>query len=191
MGLRTWKPLLAVSLCLLTAAPLTAAGQRPRGRDAETWRSTSNNRDYDRGYRDGIRAGEDEALRGRPFGARALIARTDYNLGFAEGYRAGYTRQSARATRARREVVVLEQRGGGRGYREPAFAAGFDSGYDRGLDDGRDGDRYDPVRHRDYRDAERGYRDAYGSRDAYRTNFRAGFRQGYEEGYRAGTRNRR
>lgn len=73
---------------------------------------------------------------------------------------------------------------------DPATAKGYDSGYDRGLADGRDGQRYDPVRHRDYRDAERGYVSAYGSRDGYRTNFRSGFRQGYEDGYREGTRAR-
>jgi hypothetical protein len=79
---------------------------------------------------------------------------------------------------------------GSRPYEEPAFAAGYDGGYERGARDGREGERYDPVRHRDYRDAERGYTTAYGSRDAYQNNFRAGFRQGYEEGYRAGTRSR-
>lgn len=74
---------------------------------------------------------------------------------------------------------------------EPAFAAGYADGYSHGMSDGTDGQRYDPVRHSEYRDAERGYRDSYGSRDAYRTNYRTGFRQGYEEGYRLGTRNRR
>jgi hypothetical protein len=37
-------------------------------------------------------------------------------------------------------------------------------------------------------DADGGYTESYGSRDAYRTNYRAGFCQGYEDGYRAGTR---
>ena len=78
-----------------------------------------------------------------------------------------------------------------RPHQEPAFAAGFEDGYERGLGDGRDGERYDPVRHREYRDAENGYTASYGSKDAYRNNYRAGFRQGYEEGYRDGTRYRR
>ena len=188
MGSRTRKPLLAAIVCLAIAAPLAEGAQR--GRNSETWRQNSNNNDYERGYRDGLRRGEQEAERGRPFGSRALIERTNYNAGFAEGYRDGYNRQAALDRRGR-DVRLQQQRATSRGYREPAFAAGFDNGYERGVSDGRDGDRYDPVRHRDYRDAERGYRDAYGSRDAYRTNFRSGFRQGYEEGYRAGTRNRR
>jgi hypothetical protein len=56
--------------------------------------------------------------------------------------------------------------------------------------DGQDGQRYDPVRHRDYRDGQRGYVSTYGSKDAYKTNFRTGFRQGYEDGYREGARTR-
>jgi hypothetical protein len=75
-------------------------------------------------------------------------------------------------------------------YQDPASTAGYDAGYDLGLFDGRDGQRYDPVRHRDYRDAQRGYAESYGSRDAYKTNFRTGFRQGYEDGYREGARTR-
>jgi flagellar biosynthesis/type III secretory pathway protein FliH len=74
---------------------------------------------------------------------------------------------------------------------DPATVNGYDEGFDRGRSDARDGDRYDPVRHRDYRDADRGYLDAYGSMEGYRTNFRTGFRQGYEDGYREGTRTAR
>lgn len=84
-------------------------------------------------------------------------------------------------------------RGRGNGlrlYQDPASAAGYGSGYDLGLLDGRDGHRYDPVRHRDYRDAQRGYASSYGTKDAYKTNFRTGFRQGYEDGYREGARTR-
>jgi flagellar biosynthesis/type III secretory pathway protein FliH len=77
-----------------------------------------------------------------------------------------------------------------RGVREPAFARGYSDGWEKGLDDGRDRDRYDPVRHGDYRSADEGYTRAYGSKDAYRNNYRAGFRQGYEDGYRDGRRRR-
>ena len=76
-------------------------------------------------------------------------------------------------------------------YQDAASLKGYESGWDLGLLDGRDGERYDPVRHRDYRDADRGYASSYGSRDGYKTKFRAGFRQGYEDGYREGTRTRK
>ena len=75
-----------------------------------------------------------------------------------------------------------------RGYQEPAFARGYGDGYSRGRADGRERDGYDPVRHKDYREADQGYADTYGSKDAYKNNYRAGFRQGYEEGYRNSTR---
>ena len=190
MALRTWKPLLAAVICIATAAPLAYAAQYGRTRP-EIRRQSSDNT-YDRGYRDGLRQGETDARTGRPFGGTLFSDRRDYGNGFIDGYRTGYDRQSAiAASRGRYDArVVQQQRPNVRGYREPAFAAGFDNGYEKGVSDGRDGDRYDPVRHRDYRDAERGYRDNYGSKDAYRTNFRAGFRQGYEEGYRSGARNR-
>ena len=76
-------------------------------------------------------------------------------------------------------------------YQDAAGSKGYESGWDLGLLDGRDGARYDPVRHRDYRDADRGYASSYGSRDGYKTKFRAGFRQGYEDGYREGTRTKK
>ena len=194
MGLRTWTPLLAAIVFSVAAAPLADGGQlgRARGSDADRGRHAARTA-YEQGYRDGLRQGETAARSGRPFGGTVFSARSDYGHGFVDGYRAGYERQQALgAQRGRQDRRVLQQgRAAPRGYREPAFAAGFESGYEKGLEDGRGGDRYDPVRHRDYRDAERGYREEYGSRDAYRTNFRAGFRQGYEEGYRTGARNRR
>ena len=78
-----------------------------------------------------------------------------------------------------------------RGYQDPAFSRGQSEGYRRGFEDGRRGDRYDPVRYREYRDGESGYYGRYGSRDSYRNSYRDGFRQGYEEGYRLGTRSSR
>jgi hypothetical protein len=75
-----------------------------------------------------------------------------------------------------------------RGSQEPAFARGYGDGYAKGVTDARGHDRYDPVRHKDYRDGDQGYAGTYGSRDAYRNNYRAGFRQGYDEGYRDITR---
>jgi hypothetical protein len=72
-----------------------------------------------------------------------------------------------------------------------AYDNGFGDGYRRGLDDGRDGDRYDPLRDRRYRSADRGYQRWYGDRPRYKNVYRDGFRAGYEEGYRDGRRDRR
>ena len=153
--------LLAVTLCFIVAGPLDAGQSKRNGRDKADRESPD-------------RQHVNEPVR---------QAREHVN----EQMRVDRQRVNE-PLRARPEAQ--QPRSIPRGYREPAFAAGFDSGYERGIEDGRDAAGYDPVRHRDYRDAERGYRDGYGSRDSYRTNFRAGFRQGYEDGYRAGTRRR-
>ena len=71
---------------------------------------------------------------------------------------------------------------------EPAFARGYADGYDKGLADSRGRERYDPVRHKDYKEADQGYVGTYGTKDAYRNNYRAGFRQGYDDGYRDSTK---
>ncbi|HKC54638.1 MAG TPA: hypothetical protein VKC35_00890 [Vicinamibacterales bacterium] len=78
-----------------------------------------------------------------------------------------------------------------RGYQEPAFARGYDDGFRHAQDDRNDRRRYDPVGHRDYREADQGFYQSYGSRDAYRDNYRAGFRAGYDAGYRDGNGRRR
>lgn len=70
----------------------------------------------------------------------------------------------------------------------PAFDNGYADGYEKGLDDGRDRRTSDPVRHRWYRDGDRGYESRYGSRAQYQNVYRDAFRTGYEAGYRDGER---
>jgi len=72
----------------------------------------------------------------------------------------------------------------GRAYQEPAYARGYADGYRHAQDDRADRRSYDPVAHRDYREADQGFNRSYGSREAYKTNYRAGFRAGYDAGYR-------
>jgi hypothetical protein len=79
----------------------------------------------------------------------------------------------------------------GRGYQEPAFTRGYSDGFRHAQEDRQDRRRYDPVGHRDYRDADQGFYRSYGSREAYKDNYRAGFRAGYDAGYRDGTGRRR
>ena len=78
-----------------------------------------------------------------------------------------------------------------RGYQEPAFARGYADGFKHAQDDRQERRGYDPVGHRDYREADQGFYRSYGSRDAYKDNYRAGFRAGYDAGYRDGTGRRR
>jgi hypothetical protein len=166
------------------------------------WQATQIRDAYDRGYREGIQRGERDGRDGRNFdytrdgtyrsadsgynqryGTRDAY-RGEFRRGYQAGYRVGYDRyrvvQNRRNDRWDRRVP--------RGYQEPAAARGYGDGFEQGFDDGRDRDRYDPVRHGDYRDGDEGYYREYGSRDAYKNNYRAGFRQGYEDGYRDGAR---
>jgi len=78
----------------------------------------------------------------------------------------------------------------GRGYQEPAFARGYTDGFRHAQEDRRERRRYEPVTHRDYRDADQGYSPSYGTLEAYRNNYRAGFRAGYDGGYRDSGRDR-
>lgn len=63
------------------------------------------------------------------------------------------------------------------GYRDGARAGG---------DDARDGRAFEYQRHRDYREADRGYRSRDGRRDDYKQQYRAGFIAGYRDGYYSG-----
>ena len=78
-----------------------------------------------------------------------------------------------------------------RTYQEPAYARGYADGFTHAEDDRKARKGYDPVAHRDYREADQGFYRSYGSRDAYKTNYRAGFRAGYDAGYRDGSGRRR
>jgi hypothetical protein len=194
MGGSFWRSIGAGLLCAALIGPAAATtAEAQSSRPAGRWGVGLAQARYERGYRDGVRLGEEDARRGRGFdlGRRPFYnERDDFRRGYADGYGVGFARVSDDQSRR-----FGTPRGGGRrppqGLAEPAAARGFSDGYEDGLNDGRQRERYDPVGSRDYRDGHNGYFGAYGSRDAYRTNYRAGFRQGYEEGYRDGTRARR
>ena len=211
MRTQFWTRLIVVTLALSTSA-WAAAAQQPwqRGRpgDDREWQRATNRHAYERGYREGVRRGEEDARHNRAFnierdgvyrdgdrgydrndGSRNAY-RDQFRRGYADGYRAGYMPLRAVSRPSERDRDRLGRRTP-RGYQEPAFARGYSDGYEKGRDDGDDGDRYDPVRHGDYRGADNGYRGEYGSKDAYRNTYRAGFRQGYEDGYRDFSRGRR
>jgi hypothetical protein len=79
----------------------------------------------------------------------------------------------------------------GRAYQEPAYARGYADGFRHAQQDRDDRRGYDPVAHRDYREADQGFYRSYGSREAYKNNYRAGFRAGYDAGYRDTSTRRR
>lgn len=187
--------LLAVALLASTGCTVGAYGA-PRHGDV---RHSYGRAAFDRGYRDGLSAGERDARHGRRYdhrrdrlyrdgvygydprlGSRGQYRRV-YREGFESGYRDGYARAGRYPDRRGRVVPY------GRGTYGAAAAArerGLSDGYEKGRDDGRDGDRFDPRRHKWYRQGDRGYRREYGPRNAYERVYREGFTQGYERGYR-------
>jgi len=212
MAVPTWRQLLFATLAcaVLTAPAFAGPGQgRSRG-DDRGWQGGANRDAYERGFREGLSQGEQDARGGRPFDIERDAAyragdrgynrnagspaayRDGFRQGFAAGYRSGFDRVRASFDQNRRRQ---DNRGPSprapRGYQEPAQARGYSDGFTQGIEDGRDGDRYDPVGHSDYREADQGYSGSYGQKDAYKNNYRTGFRQGYEEGYRDGARGRR
>ncbi len=181
-----YAKLLSVTLIALAVVVSTGA---PVDAQWSDWRVGR-----DQGYRDGARAGGDDARDGRSFeyqrhrdyreadgGYRGRDARRDdvtreYRAGFVAGYRDGYYSGGGR--------------GPGRGNvhyaTDVAYRTGLDDGYEKGLDDARDRDRADPSRHARYRNDDRGYRREYGPRGLYQEAYRAAFERGYDRGYRDG-----
>jgi hypothetical protein len=64
-----------------------------------------------------------------------------------------------------------------------AYTRGYDEGLLRGQLDARSNRSFDYDRHREYRNADIGYR-GYGNRGDYRVVFRQGFVAGYNDGFR-------
>ena len=71
------------------------------------------------------------------------------------------------------------------GINSVAYDNGYQKGLEKGRQDGRDRDSYDPVRYKEYRNADNGYNSRYGSKDQYKVAYRDGFEAGYSQAYRA------
>jgi len=74
---------------------------------------------------------------------------------------------------------------GNYGVNNVAYDNGYQKGLEKGRNDGRDRDSFDPVRYKEYRNADSGYNSRYGSKDQYKLAYRDGFEAGYSQGYRA------
>ena len=186
------------------AAPAEAQNRRAVPRAQADRQAREAQMHFDNGVRDGLREGQTDARRGDRFGFNDERAWQRGSAPYRQGFEAGY-----------RRAYQLNQRGGygayggsgvyggggygGNGgrsrapiYANPAMAAGFNDGYEQGFEDARDGDRYDPIRAKDYRDADNDYDRRFGTKAqwqvAYREGFRAGYQQGYEEVRRYGYR---
>jgi hypothetical protein len=151
---------------------------------------------FDRGYREGVRAGERDLRSRDRFDYRDERAwqragSRSFREGFERGYAVAYR---SRGSYGRDDRDGRDDRYGrdgrdgryGRAIDNPAASAGYEDGYRQGVDDARDGDRSDPVRARHYREGDRGYDRRYGSRDEWKRVYREAFLSGYQRGYREG-----
>ena len=77
--------------------------------------------------------------------------------------------------------------GYGRNGRTVTFGYGFDRGFSEGQKQGRNDVRsrraFDPARHGEWRDTDKGYRSQYGPRYQYSNGYRNGFEQGYRSAF--------
>jgi hypothetical protein len=130
--------------------------------------------------------------------------RQSFRQGFAVGYEQGYNGSgrygNGRATPRRdpgygnRYPTYPTGRGdyggyggyggSGGGYYSEAYDRGLREGSKKGREDAKDGDRYDPRRHKWYREGDRGYNSRDGSREQYKAAYRDAFERGYADGYR-------
>jgi hypothetical protein len=191
-------PALAV-FSLACAVP--ASGQWGRPDTRYGYGSSVDRVAYDNGFREGVREGEKDGRSGDRFryedendyrrgdiGYRREYGnvnryREAFRDGFAGGYADGYRRYS------RGPGAYPPYGNNGRyGYPQARYNTAYDigarDGLEKGREDARDGDRFDPRRHKWYREGDRDYNSRYGSRDRYKDEYRRGFMAGYERGYR-------
>ncbi|MBA3296487.1 MAG: hypothetical protein H0U19_06095 [Acidobacteria bacterium] len=122
--------------------------------------------------------------------------RQSFRQGFADGYAQGYGPYSRGQVNNGRygdrgpdygrsgDDRYGNDRWDDRGTYRNAFELGARDGYEKGREDVRDNDRYDPRRHKWYREGDRDYNSRYGSREQYKDEYRRGFTSGYDQGYR-------
>src|SRR5262245_18277627 len=63
------------------------------------------------------------------------------------------------------------------------YARGYEDGFDHGKDDAGDRDGYNFWHSKEYRKADHGYHDHYGSRWDYQRGYRGGYEVGYRRAY--------
>jgi hypothetical protein len=206
---RLSRPLVGAGLVAALTAPVPLSAQQWIDRSPTFAAAQFGSREaYNRGFQEGRREGERDARGRGTFDVRRHDAyrdgdrgynrrdgdrnryREEFRRGFEEGYRSSFERIRGGVGGRDRGYRGDDRRGDDRrsGVNEPAYARGYADGFDKGRDDFRGRNRYDPLRHGDYRDGDNGYDRDYGSKDAYKQYYREGFRSGYEDGYRGGDR---
>ena len=200
-----YLPALLLSASVLLAAPACASygyGYQRGGayRDVER-------RAYDTGYREGLKAGEEDGRKGRAFsfqrhgdwrdgddgyhrdyGDREFYRRA-FRRAFETGYSEGFNRYGRGSGGAPRGAYGYPTPGYGYpsnvpAYSSPAAQIGYRDGYEVGRNDSRDRESFDPIRSSRYRSGDHDYDRRYGPKEEYKRAYRDAFQRGYEQGYR-------
>lgn len=195
------------ALAFAVASPASAQWGRPDSRPSYGYSAEMRRVAYDRGFREGVTEGEKDGRSRDPFryqderdfqradaGYRREYGdidryRVTFRQGFADGYEEGYRRYSPgygngrNGRYGRNDPYANRGYGNNGGYLTP-FDIGARDGFEKGREDARDNDRFDPRRHKWYRDGDHDYNSRYGARERYKDEYRRGFTRGYEEGYR-------
>jgi hypothetical protein len=195
------------ALALAIAAPASAQWGRSDSRPGYGYPEVRRVA-YDRGFREGVTEGEKDGRSRDPYRyqdegdfRRADVGynrsygdldryRQTFRQGFADGYAQGYRRYSGGYGNNGRYDDRYGYPQGGYGSPQGRYPSAYDigarDGFEKGREDARDNDRFDPRRHKWYREGDHDYESRYGSRDRYKDEYRRGFTVGYERGYRTG-----
>jgi hypothetical protein len=159
---------------------------------------------YEQGYHDGMVRGE-HGYREDAGYAKWMGHKGEYKKGYREGFQAAYydnghgrfARRDPRSAGRNPGGYLSNGYWGGSDYRDYgrgrydhdlAYERGMDRGYLKGLEKGREDFRkhrdYDPARHKQYRNADDGYKSSYGDRRHYEADYRRAFEDGYRQAYR-------
>ncbi len=141
-------------------------------------RSMGDRNEYKRSFREGYKAGYDEAYNGSGGFGGILGRGNGRGVGNDRVYR---DREVYQDRGIYRDGAVYGQ---GTGFSGPGFELGYREGSGAGREDAERGKAYSLESHGSWRDGDNGYRSSYGNKEEYRRQYRAGYERGYGETYR-------
>ncbi len=142
-----------------------------RAGDRGYWAEMGPIESYRSAYQEGFRAGAEDGFSGERTRLEKLYVWTDPNIDPDRGGDLG---------------IAAEYRNRGWRMADVASDIGFRDGVNAGLKDFRERRPYKPTDHGAYKDAVRGYSNALGDKEAYRSAYRDAYENGYRSGFGSG-----
>lgn len=127
-----------------------------------------NHEDFIAGYRDGYKAGYDDAF-------NRQAGRWDSTYGIDPGYD-----PERRYPNDTQDGIYEDRRWGSQ---DVAYDIGYRDGVSMGQHDAGKHKDFRPQKNDQYEDADHGYRKSYGDKNSYKSRYREGFLRGYQDGY--------